>query len=56
MADIVTKFEADEGVNRANFNSRIDEINNGMTQLRELSAAAQKAAETAVVATAELVQ
>lgn len=46
MANTVTPFAADEGVSRANFNSRIDEINAGIE-------AAQSAAENAAAAAEE---
>ena len=34
MADLITPFEAEEGVTRANFNSRIAQINLALTDVR----------------------
>ena len=46
MADVVTRFEADEGVSRANFNSRIDEMNNGLAELKKTADAAKAITDT----------
>lgn len=46
MADVVTRFEADEGVSRANFNSRIDEMNQGLAGLKETAEAAKAITDT----------
>ena len=46
MADIVTRFEADEAVSRTNFNSRIDEMNNGLAELKKTADAAKAITDT----------
>lgn len=52
MADFITRFEADEGVSRANFNSRIDEANKAIAETAD---AANDAAALAANAQARII-
>lgn len=47
LADFITQFAADEGVSRDNFNSRIAEVNAGLTTVQGAAVAAQAAANAA---------
>lgn len=48
LADFITQFAADEGVSRDNFNSKIAEVNAGLTTVQGAAVAAQTTANTAV--------
>ena len=50
MANTVTPFAADEGVSRANFNSRIEEINEGINAARSAADESKAVTDTAGLA------
>lgn len=48
LPDYVIQFAADEGVSRANFNSRLSALNTGLNTVNNAATAAQTTANTAV--------